>query len=69
MDDNTKTILALGGTLAIVGIIGAADVGANFVSLIPGIGPLAETGSESVLEVLQFLVTAVGLFVVKGIND
>lgn len=63
MKESTQKILVIGFFLLAIAIIGALDVGLNIISLIPGVGDAAETASETVLETLQFLVSAVGLLI------
>lgn len=55
--------------LVIIGLIGAADVGLNLFSLIPGVGPAFETLTEVSAELLQLIVTALGLFLVANMED
>lgn len=46
-------------------LLSLADIGLNAISLIPGVGDIAETASESVLEFIQVTLTIV-LAVIAG---
>lgn len=50
-------------------LIGLIDIGANFISLIPGIGDIAETMSETLLETTQVIVNIIGMTLVAAVKN
>ena len=57
------TALLVIGTVILISIV---DLGANVVSLIPGLGDIAETASEILLEGLQIVIVAGYILLNRG---
>jgi hypothetical protein len=68
MKEQTKVLIGIGILAAVNAGIGAIDVGANIISVVPGVGDLAETASESILETIQVVVNIVGGFILTAMK-
>lgn len=49
-------------------VLSVIDIGLNAFSLIPGVGDVLETATETVIELLQITIAGIGLFVIGSVE-
>lgn len=64
MKQETKLWLTIGGFIIAIGVLSLIDLGLNVLGLIPGVGDVVKTASETIIELIQVCLAGVGLTVV-----
>ena len=69
MKPATKKIIVITAFVLGIAFLSAIDIALNVISLIPGVGDVFETTSETVIELLQVFLATLGLIVVSIIKN
>lgn len=69
MSKMSKIIWLIAGLAFANILIGLIDIGANALSLVPGIGDVAETMSETLLETIQVVTNIIGMTLIAAVKN